>query len=463
MSCNSKGCKVCYVSAIKREATSISDRMVTFANLKNNRKIYMKQNRSRILQHVVVSPPDTEYYKMENPESRKELRQKQRAILKLLDVDGGVTFTHPYRFGDNLEYAKLSPHFHNIITGWLEPELVKKITRGEKDGKRDYSKFKGWNIMGIRTLEDRKDCYNLTKYLLSHAGVYEKQVGKRSSEQGYSFFGECQNRKFKVERVLKNSVTGYEQLNEILIGKLNTTKRKYPLQSIDYTFSTITDSIKKSSNEYHTIDVARGKITRSLEHYITPMKNCPLDNPAETQNDSFEFLQMRFDYGDSQYSIVQSEYFTIILDPDTSQLCPEDSSKMRTLAPALNWSESHKVKFQKFFQSLKEDTIDIFDNSDMNLEYLTSNHMQLGIPYFNSKGEIFFESGIYSRPDCLDDLNPTLFHRISKNIKEQEFKYQFKMENGRIPTKQELADSLYPTSIAFRKTSRNLQKLDNFV
>ena len=70
---------------------------------------------------------------------------------------------------------------------------------------------------------------------------------------------------------------------------------------------------------------------------------------------------------------------------------------------------------------------------------------------------------VYSKPNCLDKLNPTLYSRISKNIKEQKFKYQFKVENGRIPTKQELEDSLYPKIIPFRKTSANLQKLDIFV
>ena len=77
MSCNSKGCRVCYVSAIKREASAITDRLVTFANLKNNRRIYLKVNRSRVLQHIVVSPPDEVFYKMENPKSRKELKNKQ--------------------------------------------------------------------------------------------------------------------------------------------------------------------------------------------------------------------------------------------------------------------------------------------------------------------------------------------------------------------------------------------------
>jgi hypothetical protein len=489
MSCNSKGCRVCYVSAIKREAVSIADRMLTFANLKNNRKIYLKGNRSRILQHVIVSPPDTEYYKMQTPESRKELRKKQIKILKLLDIDGGVTITHPYRFGDNLEYARHSPHFHNIITGWLEPELIRKINDGEEkritsfykkslnvtfESEYDYSEFKDWNIVVVknpdgtrRVFDNQKDCYVLAKYLLSHTAVYEKEAGKRSSDHSVSYFGECQNRFFKVDRILKNSVTGYKQLNDILEAKLNTVKKKYSLQSIDYTFSTIPENCtlisKESTNDFHTINVARGKITKGLDYYITPKKNRSLDNPAETQCDSLEFLQMRFDYGDSFSNIVQSEYFTVILDPDLSQLCPEDSSKMRTLTPSMNWSDQQKNKFQKFFTKLQENTITQFDNSQFNLEYLESKHMDLGMPYFNDKGELLHETGIYSKPDCLDNLNPTLYHRISKNITEQKFKYQFKIENGRVPTRTELEESLYVSTIPNRPTAEHTQKLTNFV
>ena len=463
MSCNSKGCRVCYVSAIKREASAITDRLVTFANLKNNRRIYLKVNRSRVLQHIVVSPPDEVFYKMENPKSRKELKNKQRKILKILDIDGGVSITHPYRFYPNLEGAYLSPHFHNIVTGWLDSDLVKQISKGE--GK--YSEFKGWNILGVRTLDSEKDCYGLAKYILSHSAVYEKEIGKRSSEHSVSYFGECQNRKFKVDRVLKNSVTGYEQLDNIMFEKSEITLKKvvYPLQAIDYTFSTITDSIKKSSNEFHTITDIHAAL-RMLRGYITPQLDISLDNPAKTQSEPEErpliFLQMRFDYGNSQYSIVQSEYVTVILDPDLEQLCPEDSSKMQTLTPATDWHEFEKDNFTKFFEKLEDGVITQFDNSQINLEYLSSKHMILGMPYFNDKGELLHETGIYSKPDCLDDLNPTLYHRISKNIGEQEFKYKFKIENGRIPTRTELQESLHPKIISFRETSKNSNNISDY-
>ena len=54
-----------------------------------------------------------------------------------------------------------------------------------------------------------------------------------------------------------------------------------------------------------------------------------------------EFLQMRFDYGDSQYSIVQSVYVNVIFDASLDELCPECSIKMQTLAPPNDgWSDN---------------------------------------------------------------------------------------------------------------------------
>jgi len=164
MRCNNKGCRKCATSAIKREARSITNRLMTFCNLKNNKKIYLKENRSRILSHVVVSIPYEEESFYLTKKGRKKLRAKAIKLLKQLDVDGGVMIDHPYRFSKNLESARLSPHFHFILTGWIDGMIVKEI----------YEKT-NWIVSQISTLESWKDCYNLSKYLLSHAAVFMKE------------------------------------------------------------------------------------------------------------------------------------------------------------------------------------------------------------------------------------------------------------------------------------------------
>jgi len=433
--------------------------MVTFTNLKKNRKIYLKNNRTRLLSHVVVSIPFEEHHLMNTRKGRKQLKQKQIKILKQLDVDGGVTISHPYRFSNELESAYLSPHFHNIITGWIDGNITSQI-----------NKETGWVVSQIRTLDSEKDCYGLSKYLLSHSGVYEKEVGKRSSEHSVSYFGECQNRLFKVERVLKNSVNGYEELDKLLIKK-NTVKYKkinYPIQKISYTYTVISDSIKESTNEYHEIIGNIRDITKSLREYITPILNRSLDKPAFSQSEQeqipLEFLQIRLDYGNSQYSIVQSEYLNIILDSDLSQLCPECSEKMEILIPPEEWSYENQRDFQILFKSMKEDEIIQCDNI-CGLVGIRENFNALfqGMPYFNSKGESLIDSGIHSLPECINELGLNLRHLIIKNQEFTQKKYDLKIKNGETPTTKELIELLCVPTIPIRVTTKDIQKITNFV
>lgn len=452
--CNSKGCNVCFESTIKREARAITNRMMTFCNLKKNRQIYLKeQNRIRILSHVTVSVPHDKHDLVLTKEGRKELRKQQIKILKRLDVDGGVSIFHPYRFTEGLESAFVSPHFHNIVTGWIDGSIVKSI----------YEET-GWIVKQISTMETVNDCYNLAKYLLSHAGVFEKGFGKRSSEHSVSYFGECQNRFFKVEELLKNSLTGYDELDQILYSRKYITKKDvtYDLQSVGYTFSTINDSVKDSTNVYFESNGDMQSLTKSLRRYITPQRDRCIDNPAlsqsATENKPLEFLQMRLDYGDSKYSIVQSVYLNIVFDPSLDELCPECSLKMQTLSPPEQWSVDLQNQFKEIFKYIPEDTTISLDNS-LGLDYLANVKISvLGMPYFKNDGMLDHETGIYSRPSCLDKMNSKLYWNVIKNTELQKFKYVFRVEHGRSPTKEEIE-----VSGKMMQTSNNCQKMEGFL
>ncbi len=449
MSCNSKSCNICFESAIKREAHAIKNRMFTFANLKNNRKIYLKTNRVRILSHVVVSVPDKEYYKATTKAGRKELRATQRMIMKSLDIDGGCTILHPYRFTKDLENAYLSPHFHNIVTGWIDGGIVKQIHEQT-----------GWVVRQVSVLETEHEAYSLSAYLLSHAGIYEKEVGSRSSEHSISYFGECQNSKFKVEEVLSSSSTGFQQIDKILFSKKEKTIKgiDYKLQTVHYTHSIIEGSVKDSINEHHVEDGNMQSLTQAMRQYIIPH----IDNPALSQSEQlkepFKFLQMRFDYGKSASCIVQSEYITIILDSSIDELCPECSLKLRTLVPN-DWSPQQAERFKEVvFPMLQEDSLIALDD-DCGLQYLSRETLTgLGMPYFKLDGMMDYETGIYSKPECIDNLNPILRTRITRNIDLQKFKYQFKIENGMSPTKEEQTEYLTPT---IKRTTRS-HKLSDY-
>ena len=438
MRCNNKGCRKCATSAIKREARAITNRLMTFCNLKNNRKVYLKKNRARILHHDVVSIPYNEQSLFLTKDGRKKLRSKALKILKQFDIDGGVMIDHPYRFTEGLESARFSPHLHLIVTGWLDGQLVKQV----------YEET-NWIIKNVSVLESFNDCYNLSKYLLSHSAVFMKQEGKRSSEHSVRYFGECHNKKFKVQGVLKYSITGYDQLDSIISDRKETKVKKefYPLQRVSYTHSIIEEQIKDVENIYFEeyVNGNHNSLAKSLRRFIDTRHK---DNPAIPQSDPpsmgcMEFLQMRFEYGLSQFDIVQSVYVSIILDPSIDCLCPECTVKMETLTPPdTGWSDDYSEMMANLLKELPENVVIPIDDISQ-FSYLRDTKIsQLGMPFFNSDGILEYDTGIYQRPDNFDSLNPKLYWSIIKNINTQKVKYIFKLQNGRSPNKEEIEECL---------------------
>jgi len=432
MRCHNKGCRKCATSAIKREAKSITDRLMAFVILKRNRKIYLKKNRSRILSHNVISIPFEEQALFLTKEGRKKLRQKALKILKQFDVDGGNMIDHAYRFTKGLESARFSPHFHFILTGWIDGNIAKEI----------YEKT-NWIVTNISTIESWQDCYNLSKYLLSHASVYMKQEGKRSAEHSVRYFGECHNKKFKVDSVLKYSITGFDELDSIIYDRKELERKKvvYPLQRVLYTHSIIQDEIKDVKNTYFEEDGNPRNLSKSLRRFIEADK----DNPAFPQSDepSMEFLQMRFEYGSSQYDIVQSVYANIIFDRSFDCICPECTAKMETLTPCdRGWSEQEEKTIAELLVSLPEGVTVPFDDITIFDSLRNTKFSNLGMPFFDVEGKLDYDTGVYQRPECLESLNPKLYWSVIKNINTQKVKFKFKLENGRSPNNEELKELL---------------------
>jgi|APSaa5957512535_1039671.scaffolds.fasta_scaffold10552_5 hypothetical protein len=512
MHCNHKGCKICASTTMAREARSITNRLLTFTNLKKNRKIYLKENRSRILSHNVISVPFEEQSKFLTKDGRAELKLKRLKILnayydvekdrlvfdkkakeKLIasgkpilrnDIDGGVMIDHPYRFTDDLESAYLSPHYHSILAGWIDGKFCAKVQ--EKTG---------WVISNISTLDTWIDCYSLSKYLLSHSAVYMKDEDKRSAEHSVVYFGECQNTFFKVESVLKHSATGNEQLDVVLLEHKELEKKitqleydsfsdelkkystietsalgkqkiyhSYKLQKVSFTHSIIDEKIKDATNEYFE-EYINGNIQnlcKSLRRYIKPMLNTLEDNPANPQSDhaepSMEFLQMRFDYGISQYDIVQSAYVNIILDTDIDCICPECSLKMQTLAPAYREkSETHHEKIAELLVDMPDDLTLHIDNIEI-FDYLKNVGVSvLGMPYFDLDGKVQYDNGVYQKPDCLDELSVELYCTVVKSVEIQKAQYEYKVNHGRSMSKDERSELLITV-----KQQNNTKPLDSF-
>ena len=457
--CGSWGCNTCFDYTVKSRARAVSNRLTAFANLKKNRKIYLKENRVRVLSHVIVSPPKEEYYKFKTKDGRKTLAKMQRKILTKmgLDVDGGVTISHPYRFTRGLESAYFSPHYHNVITGWIDGSITKEI----------YDNT-GWVVKQISNFDNPKNCYNVVKYLLSHTGVFLKEPLVRSSEHSITYFGECNNRKFKVANVLKFSESGFDQLSKIFQEKEkpkgnSKTHESYNLTFVSSDYYQIDDSIKKSVGIFEKYEgkTADG-LTRIYSKYITPKQQdiSIRDKPAITQSEPFELLQMRLDYSDSKGHIVQSEYLNIIFDRNLTNLCPECTLNMRAVVPNEDMQYgSNREDFLLIWNQLDDDGTTMKVDSLRGFEEMTFHDMAKGLPYVTEKGIWENDTGVYDLPENLHYLPKQMRTIIEKSVEVQKIKYHYKMDNKRSISKEELSDKI---KTKYTIQSPN-QKLSDFI
>ena len=360
---------------------------------------------------------------------------------------------HPYRFSEGLDSARLSPHLHLIVTGWLDGQIVKEL----------YEKTH-WIVSNISNMETWMDCYSLSQYLLSHSAVFMKEEGKRSAEHSIRYFGECHNKKFKVIDVLKHSITGKEQIDSVLLQRKEIEKKGivYPLQKVSYTHSIIDKEIKDVTNEYFE-DYTNGnvlKLSKALRRYIKPETDFHKDNPAIPQSDhpSMEFLQMRFDYGNSQYSIVQSVYVNVIFETSLDELCPECSIKMQTLVPSFREkSEVHHQNIANLLVDIPEDTPMPIDDISL-FDYLSDVGVSLlGMPYFDFDGILQHDDGVYEKPECLNELPVNQYCNVVKCIEIQKTLYQYKIDHGKSMDKEERQEL-----ILYVKNRYNAKPLDAF-
>ncbi len=431
--CHRKGCVTCWKNTNSRDSNSATNRTVALCSLKNNSHVNLNKNRKRVLIPVILSLPKDRYETHKSIKGRKKNNTFANRILNSLGIDGGAIIDHGYRFNEEKTKAVFSPHYHSIVTGWIDGKKVKEV----------YEKT-GVIIKVGKPLGSAKNVRNYSRYVLSHASVYMTPIGKRSSEHSIRYFGECQNRKFKVDSVLKYSNTGYDQISEIMktkqekIKKIDGRRVALQLQKVSYTFSTIEDEIKnvihKPFLEY--CDGKTGQLTKALNEYVEPY--CALldthkDNPAMCESEPFSFLQMRFDYGNSPYDIVVSEYHSIILDTNLDELCPECSQKLQVAVPIdREDSDSNLFKIAELVKSLPLDMTLPIDNLASMFIYRRDQPISYkGIEYFDFDGMLQYDDGIYQKPSCLSKLNPGLYYNIETEVSIQEFKHSVKTSRGK--------------------------------
>ena len=218
--CHYRGCNTCWYDTTSREANSITNRMIQGCVLKNNHDINLNKKRKREIIPLIISLPKHYHNLMLDREGRKIARGIVQDILSNFEteetgvIDGGTMIDHPYRFNEERDSAHFSPHFHFIITGWLDPGFVKELYE-----------LTGIFFKGKKSLKQPKNVFGYAHYLLGHSAVYLKPKDKRSPEHSVRYFGEYANSKFKTDNVYKYSKTGYDQIGEVLRGKQSVTHK----------------------------------------------------------------------------------------------------------------------------------------------------------------------------------------------------------------------------------------------
>ncbi len=470
--CSNKGCVKCFDAVLKREALNMTARMVTSQVLKNNSKVYRGTHKKISISHVIVDPDRSDYELAKTPEGRNMLKEKVILCLKKVGYFGSTTISHPYRFSKpDLETIRFSPHYHNLSLGWMEHDKVEEIYRYENKPILDsYSKTKkhnvwlnntnGWRVISVarkdkngNPLENsgkvytEKACYNLAYYLLSHAGVIVKDPKKRSSEHTVTYSGFCHNSKFKVKDVLKYSEDGLTNLRKIIQGRMKKRfkSRTYHLGKCTVSHVTVSGDIRESKLVNHEAPNDYEGLLKFVSSYMKPKAKCThtdgsernhvltqsdsLSNKKEEEREPLEFLQIRFDY--EFLPLTQSTYFNIVLNPDISDLCPEDSHKLSVFVPPENWSNQDRDSFKILFKSMKKDEIVMIDDICGLVPLSMETISPAGMQYFNKKGELEFDDNIYAKPSCLRELPPQISNNVRNTHNIQTVKYRFKIQNGR--------------------------------
>ena len=158
-SCMKASCPICWRPWSVKRSHRVAHRMRSF-----------KPSKYRSPIHVVFSPPEHEYL---NLSGVKGLRQKMYKLSKIVGLYGGMSVFHPYRCGTGEWH--FSPHFHTLGYGWVH-------------GTKEVYENDGWIIKNIGV---RKDVVRVSIYLLSHAGIKEKQ-------HTITWFGELGYAKLKI-------------------------------------------------------------------------------------------------------------------------------------------------------------------------------------------------------------------------------------------------------------------------
>ena len=352
---------------------------------------------------------------------------------------------HPYRFTDEMREFYWSPHYHFINCGFINPKLVKAVH--EKTG---------LIFTTHRTFTNKSEVIRVLAYLFSHTGV--KKIGKRNMD-AIRYWGQCQNSKFKTERVLTNCTDVYQNVNEI-VHDLVMIDEKNQLQQFRQGLDSYTEQTQQTKKttkfvkaQFQTCkiqpdadedvnirELSWGKVRTATEadlrhvltatapkkleipHYIELTRQSK-DNPAKSekcQNDEQypEPLELSTVYG---YVLVKAIYerttvkgansekcqiekrHVFYIDPGTRNICGICGRKYQRIIPELNVDVSTLLEYiDEVNGTIRVDDI----QSWMYYDYYI--HGQKGLPYWKD-GIQHIEDGVLVHNEHADKQPDTAY------------------------------------------------------
>lgn len=441
--CGQATCNMCFESWVRLRAAAITKRIVASALMVNNKLLHDK-TRQRAILHVVFAPPAKNQFMYASERGRKILRKAAMDALKRVsDVDGGCMIDHPYTFTEKLQTAKWDPHFHFIMTGWvdydkvsehcsdIEGKLQSELERNGEDGR-----FEVGVVSHLSTVYDSVNVYGVAQYLLSHAGVIVSDALSRKTNREHTvrWFGRMGYNNMKVWGGTAGQEEG-QQRNDMLnaIGDVIKGGDVKNIRVVKTAYEDVRHADYELVGDFKDVGSAVGAIQASVkEDYLALAKSKSCSSPDLAQDEKSErapdsIYQIRYDVLQERKKTdddgvlrgqgifyMKSKFQTMFFSHSDDELCTKCKRRM-----CLLWAD-HK---EDLVLGIPENVTFWVDYSSADMKYV---HEMRGDdvnmpahPYYDKEtGKLSFIFRVMSRPQLISEIRS---RQIRKSILDTEW------------------------------------------
>ena len=450
--CNELSCPRCWVFAINKQAKAAVERIEVTLSFKKN-KLWRRQRKSRIYNHLVVSLPKSKYDSCTTHKGRLNVERYVFRKLKEIGIEGGVSIYHPFRFTKNLESIYFSPHIHILGFGYTDKKNIKIL----------YEKT-GLFTKSIHTFNDSKTAFTKIRYLLSHVGVTRHK-------HRIKYFGDAGNNKFSTKTILAKSVSSIDDIGlhtiswKYLRRKIDGFYEDVPLSNVSLSLVSYDDeSDIKSLREIDSdsFDLSVTSITDVQKRLQSMILHT--DNPAKAKSTTFfddeqqripnQFLHIRREYKVTKKSKTFYKYETILISFDESDICPICTRKLHLIEPIDPGGPN----------ILDLPLGEIISVDCKVYRYIESFSDPRGQMYFDEDGVLLYDDGVPIPGPYHESLPNSVRSLFGEMIHRGKIKASLRLEKGRMPTIQEiddviLAEQKIAESLSWHKTSVTSEKI----